>query len=220
MPLQVHRLRLRPAGTARQRLEVSTLRPGQMTRVDLAVQAAPVRADPAGLVAPVVPANTARVVPAAPTAPVDLVARADLDTQVDPATTVRAGPVVRVAQADPAVRGTAMLSVATSTEPRGEKDPLLGATVSHLGQRGTDRSHRQGVTGITAQSTTGATRKHPCGIPVSTSGASTSSESGSRCKQLTRPTTTPVSPLGDAGVVSTPAGLVRCGCRERSTLFA
>ena len=58
------------------------------------------------------------------------------------------GPVARVAQADPAVRGTAMLSVATSTEPRGAKDPLLGATVSHLGRRGIDRSRRQEVTGI------------------------------------------------------------------------
>ena len=57
MPLQDHRRRLQPVGTARQRLQVSTLRPGQMTRVDLA-------------------------------------ARADLDTQVDPASTVRAGLVV------------------------------------------------------------------------------------------------------------------------------
>lgn len=190
------------------------LRPGQMTRVDPAAQEAP---DPAG---PVARVSTARVVPVAlPAAPADPVALAntaravpvDLPAApVDPVvlmSTVRAGPVVpavRVARADLAALGTGMLSVATSTAPHGEKDPLLGATVSHLGQRGIDRSHRPGVTGITAPSTTGATRKHPCGIPDSTSGASTSSESGFRCKSLIRPTTTPVSPLGETGVVLTP----------------
>lgn len=204
MPLQVHR----PAGTVLLRPAATALRPGQMTRVDPAAQEGPVRVDPAG---PAVLVSTARVVPAGQADPADPdpVVLVTPDTRVDPASTVPAGPVdlvvpaVRVDQADRAVHGTGMLSVATSTEPRGEKDPLLGATVSRPGQRGTDRSHRRGVTGITARSIIGATRKHPCGIPDSTSGASTSSESGSRCKSLTQPTTTPVSPLGETGVVLT-----------------
>jgi hypothetical protein len=186
MRLQDHHLRLRPAVMAHQCPEACTRRPGQMIRVVLAVP-----------VAPAVLGNTARagpvdllVDPAAQAGPVApdlavLVARADLDTQAAPVPTVRADRVVPVAQADLAVLavlGTGMPSVATSTEPRGEKDPLLGATASHPGRTGEGHSRRQGVTGMRAQSTTGATKKRPCGIPDSTSGASTSSESGSRCR--------------------------------------
>jgi hypothetical protein len=183
-------------------------RPGQMIRVDPAAQVAPARAapvalavlgntaradpvdllvDPAAQVGPAVLANTvptdlvdpaAQVGPAvlANTVPTDLVVPADLGN------TDLVVPAVPVVRADPAVLGTGMLSAATSTEPRGAKDPLLGATASHPGRTGEGRSRRQGVTGMRAQSTTGATRKHPCGIPDSTSGASTSSEFGSRCK--------------------------------------
>jgi hypothetical protein len=195
---------------ARQRPEACTRRPGQMIRVDPAAQVAPVRAaqvDPADLgntvqadpvdllgdpAAQVDPADLANTVQADPVdLPVDPAARADLDTQAAPVSMVRvdlvvpadqAGPVAPADLADLAVLGTAMLSVATSTEPRGEKEPLLGATASHPGRTGDGRSRRPADGGTMARSTTGATKKHPCGIPDSTSGASTSSESGSRCK--------------------------------------
>jgi hypothetical protein len=200
MPLRDHHRRLRPA-MARQRPEACMRRPGQMIRVDPAAQVAPARAAPVALA---VLGNTARadpvdllVDPAAQVGPAVLAntARADpVDLLVDPAAQVGPAvlantvptdlvvPAVPVVRADPAVLGTGMLSAATSTEPRGAKDPLLGATASHPGRTGEGRSRRQGVTGMRAQSTTGATRKHPCGIPDSTSGASTSSEFGSRCK--------------------------------------
>jgi Protein of unknown function (DUF2563) len=100
---------------------------------------------------------------------------------VDPGTstrTVLAGPV------DPA-HGMGIPSVAISTGPRGVTDPHLGDPVSRPGRRGTDRSRRPAARGITAPSTTGATRKRPFGIPDSTSGASGSSGSGSRCKKAT-----------------------------------
>jgi hypothetical protein len=196
MPLRDHHLRLRPA-MARQRPEACTRPPGQMTPVDPAAQVDPARV---GRVAPAVLENTARadlvdllVDPAAQVVPdpAALVARADLDTQaalVPMVRVVRADlvvPVVPVARAVPvgqAVLGTGTLSVATSTEPRGEKDPLPGATASHPGRTGEGRSRRPADGGTMARSTTGATKKHPCGTPDSTSGASTSSESGSRCK--------------------------------------
>jgi hypothetical protein len=186
MPLRDHHLRLRPA-MARQRPEACTRRPGQMIRVDPAAQVGPVRVVRA---APAVLGNMARADPVAPD-PAALVARADLDTQaalVPMVRVVRADlvvPVVPVARAVPvgqAVLGTGTLSVATSTEPRGEKDPLPGATASHPGRTGEGRSRRPADGGTMARSTTGATKKHPCGTPDSTSGASTSSESGSRCK--------------------------------------
>lgn len=141
--------------------------------------------DPVGPAVLAVPANTVRV------DPVDLLvgpaARADLDTQGVPVSTDlvvpadQAVPVVPVAQVVPAL-GMGMLSVATSTEPRGEKDPLLGVTASHPGRTGDGRSRLPADGGTVARSTTGATKRRPCGIPDSTSGASTSSESGSRCK--------------------------------------
>jgi hypothetical protein len=189
---------------ARQRPEACTRRPGQMIRVDPAVQVAPARVDPADLgntvqadpvdllvdpaaqVGPAVLANTVRADPVGLL--VDPAARAAQDTQAAPVSMVRVDLVVPadqagpVAPADPAVLGTAMLSVATSTEPRGEKEPLRGATASHPGRTGDGRSRRPADVGTMARSTTGATKKHPCGIPDSTSGASTSSESGSRCK--------------------------------------
>ena len=148
------------------------------------------RPDPATTVpADLLPPDPATTAPAellrpdpATTAPVDpaTTARADLAGPVDPATTARAdlaGPV------EPAARGMEMDSVATSAEPRGAMDPHRGDRVSRHGQGGADRSHRRGASGTMAQSTTGATRKHLIGIKGSTSGASISSGSGSRCKE-------------------------------------
>ena len=139
-------------------------------------------ADQAGLVAPA-PGCTA---PAGQADQAGLVAPA-------PGCTAPAG------QADPAAHGMATTSAATSTAPRGATDPHPGALVHHRGRTGTDRSHRPGGSGGMVPSTTGATRKTRCGIPSSTSGASTSSESGSRCNES--PHTTPASPIGEAGVV-------------------
>ena len=99
----------------------------------------------------------------------------------------------------PAAHGMATTSVATSTGPRGATDPRPGALARHRDRAGTDRFRRPVDSGGMAPSTTGATTKLPCGIPGSTSGASTSSESGSRCNES--PHTTPASPIGEAGVV-------------------
>jgi hypothetical protein len=210
MPLRAHHLRLRPAAMARQRPQVSTLRPGRMIQVVPADQEGP------DLVVLAVPGNTVRADPEDPRVdPVVLAAQADPDTQaltarVGPAvlgTTVRAdrgvpvvlGTTVRADREVPvgqgttvpadrevpvvqAERGMEMTIGVTSTTPRGATDLAPGDQVSHRGLRGIDRSRRREAHGTMARSTTGATRKHPCGIPDSTSGASTSSESGSRCK--------------------------------------
>ena len=99
------------------------------------------------------------------------------------------GPVAPVGQATAgqAVQaaptpGTAIRIAGTSTTRRGETGPHRGAMASRHGRHGTGRSLRQAGHGITAQSTTTATRKLPCGIPDTTSGASTSSGLGFRCK--------------------------------------
>jgi Protein of unknown function (DUF2563) len=93
--------------------------------------------------------------------------------------TVLAAPAAPV---DPA-HGMEMPSVAISTGPRGVTDPHHGDRVSRRARPGTDRSRRPAGSGGTAPSTTGATRKLPFGTPGSTSGASGSSGSGSRCKE-------------------------------------
>jgi hypothetical protein len=98
-----------------------------------------------------------------------LVDPADLADPVGPA-----GPVAH--------GGMEMGSAATSTAPRGAKGPRPGDTASHPGRDGADRTRRPEGNGITAPSTTGAIRRLPTGIKGSTSGALTSSESGSRCK--------------------------------------
>jgi hypothetical protein len=173
-----------PVTTARAAL----LRPDPATtaRADLLrpVPATTAPADPAD------PATTAQADPADPatTAQADPVVRATT-AQADPvvrATTAQADPVVRAGLAgpvDPAARGMEMDSVATSTERRGAMDPHRGDRVSRRRQGGADRSHRRGAGGTMAQSITGATRKHLLGIKGSTSGASISSGSGSRCKE-------------------------------------
>src|SRR5271155_916806 len=113
-----------------------------------------------------------------------------------PTTAARADPVV---PADPAGHGVGTLSVATSTGPRGATMRHPGDGARRHGQGGADRSPRPVVAGEVAQSTTGATRKHRSGMPGSISGALTSSECGSRCKEAA--VTSPASPLGEAGDV-------------------
>ena len=130
-----------------------------------------------------VPETTDPAVPAAP----ETTDPADLET------TGCAGLAV------PAAHGMGMTSVATFTGPRGATDPRPGALARHRDRAGTDRFRRPVDSGGMVPSTTGATTKLPCGIPGSTSGASTSSESGSRCNES--PHTTPASPIGEAGVV-------------------
>jgi hypothetical protein len=135
------------------------------------------------------PVTTARLARADPvtTARADLL-RPDPATTApaDPATTAPADPVVRAGLAGPVApvaRGMEMDSVATSTAPRGAMDPHRGDRVSRRRQGGAGLSHRRGASGTMAQSTTGATRKHPLGTKGSISGASISSGSGSRCKE-------------------------------------
>lgn len=136
----------------------------------------------AGPIIPVVP--EARVGPAGPV-PIIRAARADPVAQV-PIT--RADPVGPAARVDPAVpvvpvvRGMAMTSGATSTAPRGATGLARGAPARRRDRRGIGRSPRLAVHGVMARSTTGATRKRRTGTPVSTSGDSTSSGSGFRCK--------------------------------------
>ncbi len=185
---------LRPVGLVAQavRANIPAARVARVARVDLAnTPAVPV--DPADL------------------RPVGLVAQADLATQVD--RVVRAAradlaitpvdlavPAGLAAPVDPVVPGTETVSVATSTARRGATDLALGDRASHrdpIGEAG--RSRRRAARGTMARSTTSATRKPRSGTPVSTRGASGSSECGSRCKEQL--STTPASPLGEAGVV-------------------
>ncbi|BCZ23829.1 hypothetical protein MTY59_36840 [Mycobacterium senriense] len=151
------------------------------------VLAAPVTT-PAALAAPVVlaaPVITPVVLAAPviiPTTPVARVAPATTPAGLAaPAIT----PVLRADSVDPILtpvaRGMATLSAATSMAPRGATDPDPGARASRRGRHGIDRFPRPVGAGTTARSTTGATRKPQCGIPVSTSGDSGSSECGSRC---------------------------------------
>lgn len=160
--------------------EISTIRPAPMTLADRAV--------PAGRVGPV----GRLAVPAAPVIPVALVDQVDLAVPITPAAPVgRAGPITLAGRVVPAgpitpaarvVPGMGTPNVATSTAPRGATDPPPGDRVNHRVRRGIDRSLRPAGTGTTARSTTGATRRLPSGIPGSTSGASGSSECGSRCE--------------------------------------
>ncbi|BBZ52008.1 hypothetical protein MHEI_37250 [Mycobacterium heidelbergense] len=181
-----------------------------MTQADPAARVTPV--DLAAQVVRVDPRPVIRVVPADPKAPADPVAPVDLAARVGPRPVTRANqvapagpagqadprpatPAVRVdpvdragpaARAVPAGHGMAIPSAVTSTTPRGATDPHPGDMVSRLGQLGTGRSRLPVGNGGTAPSTTSDTTKRPCGIPDSTSGASGSSGSGSRCKTSDR----------------------------------
>jgi hypothetical protein len=162
----------------------------------------------------------------ATTDPVGRAAQAGRETTdraapVDRETMDQAAPVDRETtdledRVDPAVLGMATTSAATSTAPPGETDPDPGVQASHRGRHGTGHFPRPVDGGMTARSTTGATRKLQTGIRSSTSGASTSSESGSRCNES--PPETPASPIGEAGVARL---VVRYRApSSRSTYFA
>jgi len=158
---------------------------------------------------PVVPGDPDRAVladpadtdPAAQVAQVDREAtdpadRVDPAAQADPETTDPAAQA-DLETTDPA-HGMGMASAATSTGPPGETDPHPGVPASHRGRHGTGRFRRPVDRGMTVPSTIGATRKTRSGTRSSTSGASISSESGSRCRKP--PHKTPASPIGEAGV--------------------
>ena len=193
--------------------QTSTVRTHPVTRADPVAPVDLARAAPVALVGLPQAGPVGRAVQITQAGPVG---RAGLVALVDRVDLAPAGPTTRVvqaaqadqvaqvglaAQADP-VHGMGISSVATSAGPRGETGPRRGGLVRRRTQIGADRCPRLEAGGRVAQSTTGATRKHPCGIPGSTSGASISSESGSRCKAATP--TTPASPVGEAGVVLTP----------------
>jgi hypothetical protein len=182
-----HRLRVIMAGRRR---AASTPPLVPTIRVVPAGRAVP--ADP--VATPVVPADPADpvatpvvlAVPVVPADPVTLAVRADpaVLAPITVAPADRVDPVTPVVRADlvvPEARGMATPTVATSTAHRGATDLAPGGLASRRGRHGIDRSLRRVDTGVTARSTTGATRKHPSGIPVSTSGASGSSECGSHC---------------------------------------
>ena len=127
----------------------------------------------------------------------DLAARVTTDQVdlADPADLAVTDPAARV---DPAVHGTATTTAATSTTRRGVTDPHLGAPASRRIPTGAGRFPRLEGVGTTGRSITTATTRTRSGTRASTSGASTSSEFGSRCKDS--PHQTPASPIGGAGV--------------------
>jgi hypothetical protein len=91
-----------------------------------------------------------------PADPADRPDRAGLAT-MDRADPVDMDPARRVG------RGMGMTSAATSAGPHGATDPRLGALVSRRGPAGADRYRRPEDGGTVAPSTTGDTRKLPCG---------------------------------------------------------
>jgi hypothetical protein len=188
----------------RTRVAEATDRADPVVQAALVAPADPATTDPVDLVDPAdqaatVPADQVDLADPATTDPVDLVGQATTDPagRVDPATTDPADPET-TDRAGQAVLGTATTIAATSTAPPGETAPRPGAQVSHPGRAGTGRFPRPVDSGTMARSTTTATRRIRCGIPGSTSGASTSSEYGSRCNES--PHKTPASPIGEAGV--------------------
>jgi hypothetical protein len=173
----------------RRRLEAST-RKDPATRADPVAQVDLGRADPdrvdlgradpdrADTATPADPRRADTVAPADPAT--STAARADLPVHLAGLAT----PVTRAApRAHLVGHGMGTHSVATSTGPRGATDPHLGEPEHHHGQTGAGRSRRLEGAGMVARSTTGATRKHPSGIPGSISGASTSSGFGSPCEK-------------------------------------
>jgi hypothetical protein len=164
-----------------------------VARADLVVTDRVVR-DPAGQADLVVPVTTAPADPVARVAP-ECTDRADLVVPVTTDLVVpvgRAGPectdpvaLVTTAPVGPAVPGTATTSAVTSTEPPGATDLDPGVPARRHVPTGAGRFPRQEGVGTTDRSTITATTKTRCGTPGSTNGASTSSESGSRCKEST-----------------------------------
>jgi hypothetical protein len=127
-------------------------------------------ADPVVLAVLVVPATAALVVPVVPA------------TSADPAV-----PVVPVTSVDPTVPTTSDRGLPTpsavSVVPRGVMEQRRGAGENRRGPGGVGRSLLRAECGTTGRSTTGATTSNRYGIRAKMVGASTSSESGSRCNQ-------------------------------------
>jgi hypothetical protein len=122
----------------------------------------------------VVPGTTAdRVVPATTVA---LAVRAASATTAAPATSV-----------DPAAPATSdsgrLMPSEASAVSRGAMEQRRGAGEHHRAPGGADRSLPRADSGTKGRSTTGATTRTPYGIRAKTVGASTSSESGSRCNE-------------------------------------
>jgi hypothetical protein len=134
--------------------------------------------------------------------PVVLTGRVDLDTLVDPvditATTEATGTAPRpttptstttittttTATGAGSARGATIFAAASGV-PRGATDPHPGVRARRRHRTGTNHFPRLVDSGPTAQSTIGDSTKRPRGTHSSTSGASTSSESGSRCRGTT-----------------------------------
>jgi hypothetical protein len=127
-------------------------------------------ADPVVLAVLVVPATAALVVPVGPA------------TSADPAV-----PVVPVTSVDPTVPATSDRGLPTpsavSVVPRGVMEQRRGAGENRRGPGGVGRSLLRAECGTKGRSTTGATTSNRYGIRAKMVGASTSSESGSRCNQ-------------------------------------
>jgi hypothetical protein len=125
-------------------------------------------ADPVVLAVLVVPATAALVVPVVPA------------TSADPAV-----PVVPVTSVAPAVPATSDRGLPTpsavSVVPRGVTEQRRGAGENRRGPGGVGRSLLRAECGTKGRSTTGATTSNRYGIRAKMVGASTSSESGSRC---------------------------------------
>jgi hypothetical protein len=161
---------------------------------------------PAALVAEVTVAPAALVaeVTVAPAAPVVLVTMVPVGLAVL-VTVGLVAPVVLVTSAvqvalvtsvGPAVPETSVVLVVPTTSDRGLRTRSAGGEVPRgvMGQHRGAGEHRQepdgagpfrlpAATGTKGRSTTGATTRTRYGIRAKTAGASTSSESGSRCNQ-------------------------------------
>jgi hypothetical protein len=185
-PLRADHHRLRRAATARRpRITMADQHPGTIHPPDQTIRAGTVaQAHPAALDRKAGPVRKAapvtRVIPETLADPMIM---ADLRVTTRAITPV-ARAITPVARGDPRpAHGAVIPSAATSMAPRGAMERHPGDGVRRHGQRGTGRSRRPAGSGDMAQSITGATTKRPCGIPDLTSGASRSSESGSRCNR-------------------------------------
>jgi len=185
-PLRQDHHRLRRAAIARRPpITMADRRPGTIHPPDQTIRVGTVaQAHPAALDRKAAPVRKAdpvtRVIPETLADPMIM---AD-PRPIAPAITPVARAITPAAQADPRpAHGAVTPTAATSMAPRGAMERHRGDGVRRHGQRGTSRSLRPAGIGDMAQSTTGAMTKRPCGIPDLTSGASGSSESGSRCNR-------------------------------------
>jgi hypothetical protein len=164
-------------------------RVGLVTRVGLVVRAdqGPValaalvtRDDRVGLVTPVGPTGLA--VRATPVDLLDITATM-VTAGTGPTTPTSTTTISTATTASGAgsARGATTLAVASSM-PRGATEPHPGVRARRRHRPGTNHFPRRADSGPTAQSTTGDSMKRLLGTHSSTSGASTCSESGSRCR--------------------------------------